>query len=80
MNPSGKHVFISYARNDRSFVDGLANRLEKAKVSVWYDRGLRAGTDWPDELAEKLKNARACIMVFTPESVKSKWVKEKSNI
>ena len=45
MSSSVKHVFISYARKDRPFVDGLANRLEKAKVSVWYDRGLRAGTD-----------------------------------
>jgi|GEM_PF-3127408 len=33
-----KHVFISYAREDRPFVDGLATRLEKAGVPVWYDR------------------------------------------
>jgi hypothetical protein len=72
-----KHVFISYAHEDRDFVDGLAARLEKAGVAVWYDRGLRGGGDWPDELAAQLRVARTCVVVFSPDAVTSDWVKEE---
>ena len=31
------HVFISYSRTDRAYVDGLARFLSEAGLPCWYD-------------------------------------------
>ena len=36
-------VFISYAHEDRQFVEDLADRLTQAGVAAWFDRELTPG-------------------------------------
>lgn len=69
-------VFISYAREDGSFVDRLAADLKGAGLAVWQDKSsIGAGQPWPEKIADGIKNSQHVIVVLSPDSVdsKSKW-------
>ena len=40
---TGERILISYAHEDRTFVDHLAARLAAAGVPLWYDSDLIPG-------------------------------------
>jgi hypothetical protein len=68
------HVFISYARGDRPYVDRLAQYLTDAGFGVWYDRSLEPGSSFSDKIRAALEASDAVIVVLSPDSVASKWV------
>jgi hypothetical protein len=70
-------VFLAYAHEDRSYVDELAERLEKAGIAVWYDRKLHKGRRWCKELEERIQNARAMIPVLSWRSRGSEWMERE---
>ncbi len=43
-------VFLSYARSDRSVAAEVAHSLERAGFTVWWDREIRAGSDFAIEI------------------------------
>jgi len=67
-------VFISYARENRGFVEQLARTLRAADYSVWFDQQLHPGDDFHRIIKGKLEAARAVIVVWSTYSVDSKWV------
>lgn len=70
-------VFLSYSHKDRDFVDKLAKRLETASVAVWYDRNLVPGRPWSEELEEHIREARAVVVVLSPSSANSDYVRKE---
>jgi hypothetical protein len=62
-------VFISYKREDEVPVGRLAQALEKAGLSVWWDRGLPGGESWRTNITNALAEARCVIVVWSHESV-----------
>lgn len=40
------YAFISYRHDDRAFVERLANQLENAGASVWFDHHLDLGEEY----------------------------------
>lgn len=74
---AAKHVFISYAHEDRDFVEDLAARLSAEGVPVWYDKSLRGGQPWPRELARRIDAACALVVVVTPAACASDWVEKE---
>jgi hypothetical protein len=70
-------VFLAYAHEDRSYVDELAERLEKAGIAIWYDRKLHKGRRWCKELEERIQNARAMIPVLSQRSRDSAWMERE---
>ncbi len=71
------HVFISYARPDRQFVDWLAHLIESHGIPVWYDRGLAPGDDWATVIEQQINSCAAVVVVMTPAGGGSKWVKRE---
>ena len=67
-------VFISYARADAARVDQLVQPLIQAGFSVWWDRSLEPGTKWPDVIDRELRRARCVVVVWSRQSVASRWV------
>lgn len=53
-------VFISHASEDKeSFVEPLANALEKAGLNIWYDRfKLKLGDSLREKIDQGLANSR----------------------
>lgn len=73
----GAQVFLSYSRTDRSYVDELALGLRTAGISVWYDISLSAGDRFADVIERSIGDCVAFVVVLTPESVGSEWVRDE---
>ena len=68
-------VFVSYARSDRARVAPLVAALEAQGWTVWWDPQIAAGQDFDRQIAAELKAASVVLVVWTPKSVESRWVR-----
>jgi adenylate cyclase len=68
-------LFVSYARADRPRVAPLVAALESEGWSVWWDPEIAPGQEFDRLIADELGKARAAIVVWTPTSVASRWVR-----
>ncbi|MGH6728742.1 MAG: toll/interleukin-1 receptor domain-containing protein, partial [Sphingomicrobium sp.] len=48
-------VFLSYVREDVASARALASLLEKAGHSVWWDRHIKGGAQYAQEIEAALK-------------------------
>ena len=71
-------VFVSYAKTDRSLASKLVAMLEAEGWSVWWDTSLGAADLYRDEIMKQLAAARAVIAIWTPNSIKSDWVRAEA--
>jgi serine/threonine protein kinase len=68
-------VFISYAREDRERVRPLVDILTSCGWYVWWDDRIKAGEDFQPVTTSALDAARAVIVVWSKDAVKSRWVR-----
>ena len=71
-------IFLSYNEKDRPRVRQLAQALERAGWSVWWDRRVPAGLTWRNLLEQELQNMRCMLVLWSANSVKSEWVCEEA--
>ncbi len=78
-NPN--QVFISYATLDEEFARKLAADLRVWDVPVWaaFDC-IQRGELWADAIDHALQASGICIVVLTPHSVASRWVKKELRV
>jgi retron-type reverse transcriptase len=76
---NGARVFISYKREDVDDVKLIRDQLEHAGIQTWMDVfDLPEGSYWDDEIWEQgLKQARAIVVVVTPDALNSQNVKNE---
>jgi len=73
-----KEVFLSHASKDRQFVERIAERLEAEKVRYWYSRtALKGAQQWQDEIGAALGRCDWFVLIASPRSVQSMWVKRE---
>ena len=68
-------VFISYARADKARVAPLVAAIEARGWSVWWDPEISPGREFDDEIDQELQAAGSVLVVWTPTSVASRWVR-----
>jgi adenylate cyclase len=68
-------IFVSYARSDKARVAPLVAAIEAQGWSVWWDPEIDAGQQFDDQIEEELKAAKAVLVIWTPSSVTSRWVR-----
>jgi TolB-like protein/tetratricopeptide (TPR) repeat protein len=68
-------VFLSYSRSDKARVAPLVAAIEAQGWSVWWDPVITPGQEFDVEIAAQLKSAAAVLVVWTPQSVTSRWVR-----
>jgi len=68
-------VFVSYARSDKARVAPMVAAIEAQGWSVWWDPEIEAGQQFDDQIEEELNVAKAVLVVWTPTSVASRWVR-----
>ena len=68
-------IFISYSRTDLSKAKAIAELLDQHDWSIWWDRRIPAGRIFDDVIEEALDAARCVIVVWSKESVASRWVR-----
>src|SRR5438046_8692125 len=71
-------VFISYSRKDFYFAESLAFHLDREGIATWLDANhLAPGGDWAAEIDHALDEAETVILVLTPDSVRSEYVRRE---
>jgi adenylate cyclase len=68
-------VFVSYSRSDRTRVAPLVAAIKAKGWSVWWDPSIAAGQQFDDQIEAELLAASAVLVVWTPTSVVSRWVR-----
>jgi len=68
-------VFVSYARRDRALVAPLVAEIEARGRSVWWDPAITPGQEFDRLIAAELASAAAVLVVWTKDSVDSRWVR-----
>ena len=68
-------LFLSYAHQDTKRAQMVAKLLEEAGLTVWWDRRMVAGDKIHDVVDEQIEKAKAVIVLWSPFSVKSDWVR-----
>ncbi|MTB49527.1 TIR domain-containing protein [Lewinella sp. W8] len=76
---TGAHLFISYAREDRSFVDeliiALASLRAKGWISSWTDSDIRGGDEWRPAIETNLRKADIIIYMVSPDFLNSRFIR-----
>lgn len=71
-------VFLSHANLNRQFATAIAKLLQQHGVPVWYSRiNIVGAQQWHDEIGEALQRCDWFIVILSPESVESMWVKRE---
>jgi adenylate cyclase len=68
-------VFVSYSRSDKARVAPLVAAIEAQGWSVWWDPAIDAGQQFDDQIDAELQAANAVLVIWTPTSVASRWVR-----
>ena len=71
-------IFISYDSADRAIAQKFADALEARGWSVWWDREIPLGKAFDQVIEEELNAARCVIVLWSKESVGSRWVKTEA--
>jgi hypothetical protein len=55
-------IFFCYAHEDEILINKLKNHLSPLRqehlIQIWYDRDIRAGTEWEREIENHLEDAQ----------------------
>ena len=73
-------VFISYAREDAAWAELLAGRFEERGLSVFWDMSLLAGDQFRSVIRRELTVAKAIVVLWSDNSVKSNWVLDEARV
>jgi adenylate cyclase len=73
-------IFLSYSRTDKPRVAPLVAALEAKGWSVWWDTDLSPGVDFDSVTSAALKSVSAVVVVWTPTSVTSRWVRGEARV
>ena len=71
-------LFLSYVRKDAARARALASLLEMAGHSVWWDRHIKGGAQYAQEIEAALKAAEKVIVLWSAGSVGSPWVRDEA--
>ena len=72
-------VFISYARSTEPQARRVADALRALGYGVWRDDELPAHRGYGDVIEERLTAAKAVVVIWSSEAVKSEWVRSEAN-
>ena len=73
-------IFISYARSTAAQAQVVAEALRRLGYGVWRDDELPAHRAYAEVIEERLRAARAVVVVWSAEAVKSQWVRAEANL
>ena len=72
-------VFVSYARPDEPHAKRVADALGALGYRVWRDDELPAHRAYSDVIEERLRSARAVVVLWSAEAAKSQWVRAEAD-
>jgi adenylate cyclase len=73
------HVFISYARSTARESHAVAAALRGLGYGVWLDDEIPAHRAYAEVIEERLRAAKAVVVIWSAEAVKSLWVQSEAD-
>ena len=77
---AGPDIFISYCREERAAARHFSECFAREGFSVWWDAVLRSGQTFDEVIEEQLRAAKAVIVLWSPRSVTSRWVRAEATL
>jgi formylglycine-generating enzyme required for sulfatase activity len=74
------YVFISYSHKDAAVVYEEIARLHEAEVNVWYDEGIEASNEWPEEIARAVVDCTVFLVFVSPRATDSVNCRNEINL
>lgn len=71
-------VFLSYDREDAAKARTVAQLLERAGNTVWWDRNIKGGAQYSKEIETALADADSVVVLWSPSSIDSAWVRDEA--
>jgi adenylate cyclase len=72
-------IFVSYERSSAAQARAVAGALRALGYDVWIDDELPAHRAFDEVIEERLKSAKAVVVVWSAEAAKSQWVRSEAN-
>jgi adenylate cyclase len=72
-------IFISYARSTAEQAQAVAEALRGLGYDVWRDDELPAHRAYAEVIEERLQAAKAVVVIWSAEAVKSEWVQSEAD-
>jgi len=72
-------IFISYARPDEPQAKRVVEGLRAAGYRVWRDDELPAHRPYAEVIEERLRSAKAVVVLWSAEAAKSQWVRAEAD-
>lgn len=72
-------VFISYARSSEEQAKRVEEALRATGHEVWHDAELPAHRTYAEVIEERLKSAKAVVVLWSADAVKSQWVRAEAD-
>ena len=72
-------VFVSYARSTEQQAHQIADALRARGYDVWRDDQLPAHRSYGEVIEERLKAAKAVVVVWSLEAIGSQWVRAEAD-
>jgi adenylate cyclase len=72
-------VFISYARSTEDEARQLSAALQSRGYDVWRDDQLPAHLAYGEVIEERLKSAKAVVVVWSLDALRSQWVRAEAD-
>lgn len=66
-------IFISYSRQDGTYVERIVEILRARGLTVFFDQDILVGESWLPKLEKALEDARVTVFFMTPAYLKSNW-------
>jgi len=73
-------IFVSYGRSTEAQAQQVADALRAAGYSVWRDDELPAHRAYGDVIEERLRGAKAVVVLWSAEAARSQWVRAEADI
>jgi TIR domain len=71
-------AFLSHSNADQEFVTAISEMMTRHGVPVWHSKtNIRGAQQWHDEIGAALNRCDWFVLVLSPSSVGSMWVKRE---
>src|SRR5438874_13222960 len=70
-------IFFCYAHEDELYLNKLKAYLRPLQrqelIDVWHDRDISAGTEWEQEISQRLNEAQIILLLVSPDFMNSDY-------
>lgn len=71
------YIFVSYSIQDICAAQNIIKILKDNHFRFWYDKGIRYGMEWAEELGNKIDQCDQFLVLISSNSVESKYVRRE---